>query len=413
MSQSIPAWVVATCLSLTPNVLGQSWTDFNSAVPRIAPPGVVYGVPQPPGTLPLNPPPGSNALATPTTSFASNPALVPAAKTWKLGVFVRNSDIGAVVQSVEPGSASQQAGINPGDIIVAVASSRVGEYDGRIVDIGDELKKWVDPFGRVSLLIQDGRSRTLRSTVLTLASASSSLSGTVSVSDRAILPVGSVLTVQLQNKSKPFYEIAGGKSVVRAEGVGPFRFELNYDPRYIDPRDSYQLTAFISWNNQVAYSMPIPLAVPATNLNQAFSLVLERGTSAPGATPAAWINNQPTGSTVTAAYAGATNLPGAVNTDALTQVFVSLLGRQPSSREIIAWQSYMQQGHTLNEVTARIMASSQYRERFNNDSAYMQQVVQTLTGRLPNASEVSFWVGRLQTLGSPEKVIAEILAQNR
>ena len=73
----------------------------------------------------------------------------------------------------------------------------------------------------------------------------------------------------------------------------------------------------------------------------------------------------------------------------------------------------MQQGHTLNEVAAKLMASPQFRERYATDPAFVQQVIQTLTGKIPTTSEINYWVGRMQTLGSPEKMIEEILAQTR
>ncbi|MFN7627526.1 MAG: YbaY family lipoprotein, partial [Pirellula sp.] len=369
-----------------------------------------------PGTTTYPPTSPAGAVVNPPYNYGQS--LVPPVKNWKLGVFVKNADVGAVVQSIDPGSAAQVAGINVGDVIVAVSSTRIGEYDGRIVDIADELKRSVDPYGRVSLLIQDVRSRALRSAVVTMTSTSTVLGGTVSLGDRGQLPIGSVLTVQLQNISKPYYEIAGGKAVMRAEGFGPFRFELNYDPRYIDPRDQYQLNAFVSLNNQVFYSLRQVVPLAASSLNQNFNLTLDRGNFQPGATtaPATWLTSTAPGSvssTVSAGYPSNSNLPGAVNTDALNQVFVSLLGRAPTSREIIAWQSYMQQGHTLNEVAGKIMASPQFRERYANDPAYVQQVIQTLTGRLPNGTEVNYWVARMQALGSPELMIDEILAQKR
>jgi uncharacterized lipoprotein YbaY len=412
---------------------GQSWTDFNAAVPKVVPgAGFPSTSPVPPGTytLPGTPPgtvtypPTATAVASASPTYTYGQTLVPPVKNWKLGVFVKNADVGAVVQSIDPGSAAQAAGINVGDVIVAVSSTRIGEYDGRIVDIADELKRSVDPYGRVSLLIQDVRSRALRSAVVTMTSTSSALSGTVALGDRGQLPIGSVLTVQLQNITKPYYEIAGGKAVMRAEGAGPFRFELNYDPRYIDPRDQYQLNAFVSLNNQVFYSLRQVVPIAASSLNQSFNLTLDRGNFQPGAAtpPATWLTSSvpatAASSTVSAGYPSSTNLPstnlpGAVNTDALNQVFVSLLGRAPTSREIIAWQSYMQQGHTLNEVAGKIMASPQFRERYANDPAYVQQVIQTLTGRLPNATEVNYWVARMQALGSPELMIQEIMAQKR
>jgi uncharacterized lipoprotein YbaY len=341
--------------------------------------------------------------------------LVPTTKQWKLGVMVRNTDLGAIVQTVEPNSAAQTAGIIPGDSIIAVSGTRIGEFDGRVVDIGEEIKRYVDSLGRVPLLIQDSRTRALRSSVVTLTSTATALSGSVSLADRGSLPLGSVLTIQLQNLTRPFYEVAGGKTVLKAEGTGPFRFDLFIDPRYLTPSDQYQLTAFVSSNNQVVYNLRQPVLVPVQGLNQLYNLALERPYTPPPASVATTPNSfTPVGGgVVTASLPAAPSLPGQVSTDALNQVFVSLLGRQPSSRELIAWQDYMQQGHTLNDVAAKIMASPQFRERYATDQAYVQQVIQTLTGKLATSNDVNYWVGRMTALGSPEKMIAELTAQKK
>jgi uncharacterized lipoprotein YbaY len=357
--------------------------------------------------------------------------LVPTTKQWKLGVVVRNTDLGAIVQTVEPNSAAQAAGIIPGDSIIAVSGTRIGEFDGRVVDIGEEIKRYVDSLGRVPLLIQDSRTRALRSSVVTLTSTATALSGSVSLADRGSLPIGSVLTIQLQNLTRPFYEVAGGKTVLKAEGTGPFRFDLFIDPRYLTPSDQYQLTAFVSSNNQVVYNLRQPVLVPVQGLNQLYNLALERPYTPPPASVATTPNSFPAnsfptnsfpttglpppggGGVVTASLPAAPSLPGQVSTDALNQVFVSLLGRQPSSRELIAWQDYMQQGHTLNDVAAKIMASPQFRERYATDQAYVQQVIQTLTGKLATSNDVNYWVGRMTALGSPEKMIAELTAQKK
>jgi Tfp pilus assembly protein PilN len=97
----------------------------------------------------------------------------------------------------------------------------------------------------------------------------------------------------------------------------------------------------------------------------------------------------------------------------LNQLFVAVLGRPASSAELLAWQSFLQQGKTLNDVTIKLMTSNQYRERFPTDTAYIQQVLQTLTGRPPTEAEVQAWLARLQSVGSAERVIAEMLAQRR
>jgi uncharacterized lipoprotein YbaY len=260
---------------------------------------------------------------------------------------------------------------------------------------------------------------------VTLTSTATALSGSVSLADRGSLPIGSVLTIQLQNLTRPFYEVAGGKTVLKAEGTGPFRFDLFIDPRYLTPSDQYQLTAFVSSNNQVVYNLRQPVLVPVQGLNQLYNLALERPYTPPPASVATTPNSFPAnsfpansfnsvgGGVVTASLPAAPSLPGQVSTDALNQVFVSLLGRQPSSRELIAWQDYMQQGHTLNDVAAKIMASPQFRERYATDQAYVQQVIQTLTGKLATSNDVNYWVGRMTALGSPEKMIAELTAQKK
>ncbi len=412
-----------------PTVQAQSWLGFNAAVPKVAP-GYGGGVTvNAPGVAPSYPPTGF-PTASPTGLSSASPTLVPTTKQWKLGVVVRNTDLGAIVQTVEPNSAAQTAGIIPGDSIIAVSGTRIGEFDGRVVDIGEEIKRYVDSLGRVPLLIQDSRTRALRSSVVTLTSTATALSGSVSLADRGSLPIGSVLTIQLQNLTRPFYEVAGGKTVLKAEGTGPFRFDLFIDPRYLTPSDQYQLTAFVSSNNQVVYNLRQPVLVPVQGLNQLYNLALERPYTPPPASVATTPNSFPAnslpansftansfnpvgGGVVTASLPAVPSLPGQVSTDALNQVFVSLLGRQPSSRELIAWQDYMQQGHTLNEVAAKIMASPQFRERYATDQAYVQQVIQTLTGKLATSNDVNYWVGRMTALGSPEKMIAELTAQKK
>jgi uncharacterized lipoprotein YbaY len=343
-----------------------------------------------------------------------NTPLISSPRNWKLGVYVRNLDIGALVQQIDAGSAAQLAGINIGDVIVAVAGYRVGEFEGRVVDIADELRRSADPYGRVSLLIQDGRTKNLRVANVTLNATSGLTSGTVMVGDRASLPSGSVLTVMLSNVSKPFFEVAGGKAVSRAEGTGPFPFSLNYDPRYIDPRDQYALNAWITWNNQVIYSARQPIAIAPSGLNQTFQLVVDRGNYLPSSKPTTTPGFVTTATgTVSAASPGYGNVPGATDANALNQLFVAVLGRPASSKEILAWQAYLQQGFTLNDVTVKLMTSSQYRERFPTDTAYIQQVLQTLTGQPPSTADVQAWVTRLQSVGSAERVIQEMLAQRR
>lgn len=361
----------------------------NPSMPSTNPmPGQNYGT-----GLPYDP----NASAFGTGYGASSGAMASNRRDWKLGVSIQNTEIGAVVVQVAPGSPGQQAGLETNDVIVAVGTSRIGAFDNRVVDLADELRRNADAMGRVSLVVFDNRQRTLQSVPVSMTSTTTtSIRGSVATRDSVQLPYGSVLTVQLQNVSKPYYEVLGGKSVSRADGYGPYTFELNCDPRYMDPRDQFQLLASISSGTQEIYRLLQPVPINPTN-PQPINLVLER-----------------------VSMGGDINLPGNVvnagypplDNNQMTQLFLQLLGRAPSNRELLAWQAYLQQGNSINDLKAKLLSSAQFRERFGNDTLYVQQLVTLLTGRNANQQEVAYWVGRLQSMPA-EAVVVEMLNKAR
>lgn len=81
---------------------------------------------------------------------------------WQLGVATRDLPTGVQVVRVLPGSAGQQAGLEPGDIITHVNNRRVGYVGGRLFDLEDVLNQQADPYGRVSLRLIDRRTGQLR-----------------------------------------------------------------------------------------------------------------------------------------------------------------------------------------------------------------------------------------------------------
>lgn len=330
----------------------------------------------------------------------------PARKDWKLGVYVQNTDAGAVITQVAPGSAGQQAGLQPNDIIAAVGGSRIGNFDNRIIELADEIRRNTDAYGRVSLLVFNSRLRSLSSLAVSMNSTSSTLTGVVATRDRASLPYGSILNVELQNVSKPYYVIAGGKSTTRAEGNGPFGFEIHFDPRYIDSRDQYQVTASILLGNQLIYGLPQPILVDVNNLGTQMNVVLEQATGG-----LAFSNpNTSVGNPVDVAKVG---YPGSFGPAQLNELFMQVLNRVPSTREVVAWQSYLSQGNSPNDLKVKLISSSQFRDRFyNNDGAYIERVIFALKNRTASQQEVSYWVSRLQQTGSAELIANEILQKN-
>ena len=421
--------VLATCLKSTQCFGQTNWLNVApSALPKIN----FGGQAGFPSTTPVPPTTNYNTSGAglpSSTGFPSNlgypattgygPSLVANRKDWKLGVYVQSTDVGAVVTQVAPGSAGQQSGIEPNDVIVAVGGNRIGSFDNRIVELADEIRQNTDPTGRVSLLVLDSRQRVLKSLPVVMSSASSTLTGSVMTRDRMQLPYGTMLTVQIQNVSKPYYEIAGGKSVTRADGFGPFTFELNLDPRYLSPQDQYQVSASIFSGNQELYRLPQPIAFNLGSLGQAINLTLDRsnglppsGNTIPGNTiPGNTIpGNSFPGSSGNAINAG---YPSTLDSNAMTQLFLQLLGRAPSTREVLAWQAYLQQGNSIDDLKIKLLSSSQFRERFGSDSAYVQQLITTVMNRTPNQQELAYWMGRLQSTGSPETIIGEMLMKSR
>lgn len=375
----------------------------SSGFPSTSYPSTSFPSTSAPQTSSLNANP-TNSGMTSNGSSGVGPMPVPNRKDWKLGVFVQNTDIGARVTQVEPGSAGQQAGLEPNDIIVAVGGSRIGAYDNRIVELAEELRRNTDNMGRVSLLVLDSRQQRLQALPVSMNSTSSSMTGSVTTRDRMQLPYGAVLTVQLQNASKPYYEILGGKSVTQANSGVPIPFELNFDPRYIDPRDQYQLIAFISSGNQELYRLSQPMPINPNALGQPINLTLEQSQGGGFASTGSVNNNQ--GNVVSVGY------PSQVDSNAVNQMYIKILGRVPSAKETLAWNSYLQGGNSINDVAAKLLSSPQYRDRFSNESAYFQQVIQLTSNRVPSQQELSFWLTRLQATGSPEVVVGEILKKN-
>jgi uncharacterized lipoprotein YbaY len=410
--------VVATSLPM-PCLAQSSWLDFSSAIPRVLNNGTSMNT-QAPGfpstsgftnssSAPYNTPaydPSFNGASYGSSGFGNSGTMyAPARKDWKLGVYVQNTDAGAVITQIAPGSAGQAAGLQPNDIIVAVGGARIGNFDNRIIELADEIRRSTDAYGRVSLLVFNSRLRSLAALAVSMNSTSSTLTGVVVTRDRASLPYGAILNVELQNVSKPYYVIAGGKSSTRAEGNGPFGFEIHFDPRYIEPRDQYQLTASISVGNQIMYGSQ-PILVDVNNLGLPLNLVLEQASGG-----FAFSNpNNSVGNPINAVNVG---YPASFGPAQLNELFMQVLNRLPSAREVVAWQAYLSQGNSPNDLKVKLLSSSQFRERFAfNDPAYIDRMIQALKNRPSNQQEVAFFTSRLQQTGSAELVANEILLKN-
>jgi len=372
---------------------------LNQALPRVQPTNTQPGFPS---NVPMGTPTNY-----PSTALMNNPgyspSLVPGQvsgrpRDWTLGVALDNLDTGAIVRQVSPGSPAQKAGLEQGDIVVAIGGAQVGLVDGRLNDVGEQIRRTADASGRLRALVLDARSSRLQNVEINLDSASTGVSGMAQIRDRANLPGGSLLKVKLENVTRPFFEVSGGETVVQVYGPGPFGFELQYDPRYIDARDQYRLNAVITNSvGQVIYAMRQAIPVPASGLPSNIRLDLESIRD---------LQMGNSGSVVQASYPGADN-------NAINVIFQQLLGQVPSTKEQVAWSSYLAQGNSIDDLKVKVLGSSKFYDRVgNNPSVFIQAMIQAVRGNAASNQEVVAWTNRLQQYnGQREEVVREFMQQ--
>lgn len=198
---------------------------------------------------------------------------------WVLGLTGDDTEIGVRVTSVVRGSAADRAGLERDDVIVNVRGYQVGAVEGRRYDLGDELQRQADPAGRVTLLIQNRRTRELQNVVVQMqwVQARGRVYGTVSYRERIALPSDAVCFVELvetDSVGRPVRVLE--KQLVRMGLANTAAYELNYDPRSIDPRRRYAVQARIEANGRVLMDTPGNYYVLTQGAPDRVDLVLAR-----------------------------------------------------------------------------------------------------------------------------------------
>ncbi len=330
-------------------------------------------------------------------------SLVPT-QDWKLGVQVDDLDTGVYIRQVAPGSAAARASLEAGDVIIAVAGQQVGMVDGRYVDFSGEIRRKADSYGNVSLLVQDARTQRLAAIRVQLDGSETALRGVVVRRDRAALPADATVTVSLVNISRPFYEVRNGQATFLATAQNNIPFEINYDPRYIDANDRYEVTATIVSANRVIYQTSRGVRVLGGAPSDGVQLEV-----IPIQNTTAYPSNWPV---ITAGY-------GSGVTDTLaaqfTQIYRRYLGRDPNNSEVYVFMRSPDPQGEINNLPFNLMASQQYYDAVgNNNTMWITAVFQQIIGRQPTNQERDQWLVYFNQLrGSRVEVLRELVRQKK
>lgn len=307
---------------------------------------------------------------------------------WRLGVTVDNTTTGVVVKRVEQNSPASAAGLEPGDVIVAIAGYQVGYVGGRLFDVGEEFRRRVDSRGRVEMLVRDVRRNDLRIINVGLQSASARLAGEVRLSDNRQLPPNSVLQLRLVNRNRPSAEINGGSYTALIGNRRPILFELNVDTSYLRPGESYELQAAISSGRDTLYLLRPALRVdPLNNNNSNLRITM-----------------QPASGTIPDTDFGPSIPPN--SQQSIITYYQNYLGRTPQQWEIAAWAKHFLKGLPADDLPRSLLVSEEFYDRAGgNANSFIDRMFQVVTGRSPNLTDRNRWLQRYQQLGGRDRTV--------
>ncbi len=319
---------------------------------------------------------------------------------WKLGVQCDDMETGVLIRQVAPGSAAARASLEVSDTIIAVGGQQVGIVDGRYVDFSAEIRRRADAYGNVALLVQDGRTGKLAAIRVQLDGNQSSVRGFIVRRDRAALPSDAMVTVSLENVSRPFYAVRNGQTTFLATAQNNIPFEINYDPSYIDSADQYELRVQIVSGNRIAYRSSQPVRIFGGAPTDGIQVEV-----VPTQTTVAYPSNWPV---VTAGY-------GSTVTETLlaqyTQIYRRYLGRDPSQMELAAFMISSNPQAEVDVLPLNLMAGQQYYDAVgNNNTMWITSVFQQIIGRPPTVPERDQWLRYFNDLrGSRMEVLRQLV----
>jgi uncharacterized lipoprotein YbaY len=296
---------------------------------------------------------------------------------WSLGVRGDSTETGFVISQVTPNGAAARARLQPGDVVVAVEGFQVGQVSGRLYDLNTEINRRADTSGGVNVLLQDGQNGRLYSLRLALDGASHQVAGTVS--SPYPLPSDAMMTVTIDNVSRPNYPMRNGQQVYNVGNQQNVRFQMAYDPQFMFAQDSYQVRVVVSSSGrEILYARPVPISPQGNNSQLQLRLEGVPTQLGPGSQAVGYVNyNQ--------------------LDDSVIQMYQRYLGRTPGPAELAA--ARLLGMNVVDRLPQKLMASQEYFDLARNDNDYwLQNVFSVIVGRQPSAEELGRWRQRYADL---------------
>ena len=291
------------------------------------------------------------------------PSLGPGqAPVYRLGIMSRNTNTGVEINQVMPNSVAQRAGLEAGDLIVAVGGYQVGFVGDRLYDIGDELARRVDRRGRVLLLVRNRRNGQLINVPAEFPIAMRVVTGRILSSDNRPLSANQTLVVRVVDVTRPNWN----DSVISEVSLGspriwPIDYRVEVDPDLIQVGRRYAVVARVLQQGAVYQDTGSPMQLSLADTGDRINLTLRRLQTP--VTPLAPL-------------------------DQIQIWYQQLLGRPPTARELNAWQADLSRGRTLQDVQATIMSGSEYYERNqSSNDQFINQAYQQLNKVSPTPSQ--------------------------
>lgn len=305
---------------------------------------------------------------------------------WQLGVRVDNTESGVLVRSVNPSSAGARARLEPDDLIIAVGGYQVGMIDGRLFDLGEELRRRADSKGSVSMLVQDHNNGRIANVRVQLDANRSTLSGELIYRERLPLPSDAIVTIQIEDLTRPYAAVRGGQISVRPIAGTSIPFEIPYDSTYIFPEDTYQVRAYVTSGGRTIFETNQPQRVITQGNPSKVRLDL--------VTVGTQLASTPSPSVVTAGYPNYNSLD-----DQIIAIYRQYLGRNPTPGELAAIRFSPNIQTRISTLPIEMMAAQEYYDAAgNNNQVWLQKVFTTIVGKPPTPAEFDVWNRRLAEL---------------